>query len=151
MHKRLAAKISACAGVILVWLPILVPVVITIIFLLQSGLFRFDFLMPAEMAVFFLIGGILLLGALRLSGGENRLIPAGFWTAAGAFLLLSILMPIVSHFGGASAKRAWAPAAIVLIVVYTIAVVLECAGGVQLVYRLFRPEPAGTAEAVGKK
>lgn len=140
MSKASAAKIMACAGVILVWIPVLAPAGFAIVFLLQSGQFRFDFLMPAEMAVFFLIGGILLLGVLRLSGEANRLIPAGFWTAAGAFLLLSILMPIVSAFGGASAERAWAPAAIVLLVVYTLALVLTCAGGVVLLRRLFRPE-----------
>ncbi len=64
MEKRgVFTKILAIAGTILVWIPILAPVLFSGIVLLRSGRFRFDYLMPAELFPFALVGGGLLIWA----------------------------------------------------------------------------------------
>jgi hypothetical protein len=142
MQKTVAVKILATLGACLVWLPVLAPFALSLIFYLQRGKFILDYLMPAEMALFFLAGGALLLIGMRLSGAISRTVRIGFWTGAGALLLLSVLMPIVSFFGGAAAERAWVPAAVLLLVVYTAGVICTGAGAASLLRRLFRPGAA---------
>ena len=64
-------KILAIAGTVLVWIPLLAPVLFSMIFSVKSGMFRMDYLMPAELFYFALLGGVLLLwAALRAVTGE---------------------------------------------------------------------------------
>lgn len=59
--KKLSVrKALTVAGLILVWAPIVFPVALSAIKLIESGMFLFDFLMPAEMFLFFLSGAVLL-------------------------------------------------------------------------------------------
>jgi hypothetical protein len=138
MKKPLLPIILAGLGTFLVWLPILAPIVFSVGLYIRTGIFHFDYLMPAEMVIFFLIGGILLMAGLRLAGLANKLIRIGFWIGAGAFLLQSALIIVVSLAGGAAAERFWMPAAIILIAVYTIAVIVTGIGGGMLMGELFR-------------
>ena len=61
-HNRLT-KLLAIVGTLLVWFPILAPIVVTLAYFFISGLFRFDYLMPAELFLAVIIGGGLLIWA----------------------------------------------------------------------------------------
>jgi hypothetical protein len=72
--KGVLPKILAVVGIILVWLPILAPVIFSAISMIGARIFRFDFLMPAELFLFALAGALLLLwAALRAKAGSDRL------------------------------------------------------------------------------
>ena len=65
-NKGVLTKILAIAGTVLVWLPILAPILFTTIRFIQRHMFRFDYLMSAELFPAVLVGGgILLWAALR--------------------------------------------------------------------------------------
>jgi hypothetical protein len=59
--KDVLTKILAIVGTVLVWIPILAPVVFSVIRFIAQRRFRFDYLMPAELFPAALVGGGLLL------------------------------------------------------------------------------------------
>jgi hypothetical protein len=73
MGKRdVLTKILAIAGTVLVWFPILAPILFSVVAVVYWRMVRFDFLMPAELFSFAMAGGCLLVWAawrarLRLS------------------------------------------------------------------------------------
>jgi hypothetical protein len=77
----------AVVGTVIVALPLLAPVVFTLIRLAQAGDFRFDFLMPAELYPLYLVGVMLLL----IAAVRTRLLwfPIGA-SVAGSFALLAL-------------------------------------------------------------
>lgn len=59
-------KILAIFGTVLIWFPVLAPFLAGIAVLIRDGMFRFDYLMPAELFPSALLGGaILFWGAIR--------------------------------------------------------------------------------------
>ena len=54
-------KFLAISGTILVGLPVVAPIVFSLIRLVQGGSFMFDYLMPGELALLVLIGAGLLI------------------------------------------------------------------------------------------
>jgi len=54
-------KILSIIGLILVWIPIIFPIILSIVKLVKSGRFLLDFLIPAEMFIIVLVGSALLL------------------------------------------------------------------------------------------
>ena len=64
--KDSLTKTISGLGLVLVWLPLLAPVFFSLASLVGDGVFRFDYLMPAELFPLTLAGGALLVwGALR--------------------------------------------------------------------------------------
>jgi hypothetical protein len=61
--KNVFTKILAITGTVLVCLPILAPILLSVIFLIADGEFLFDYLMPAELFPVAMAGGVLLLWA----------------------------------------------------------------------------------------
>ena len=76
-NKGILNKILASVGTVLVWIPILAPILFSLIFLVQRQLFRFDYLMPAELGLFAFGGGILLLVAAIRTHSHMKLIGWG--------------------------------------------------------------------------
>ena len=89
MEKKDAlAKGSAIIGTVLVWIPVLAPVILGFISLATDGIYRFDYLMPAELGILVFIGGILLLwGAIR-AGLRQGIVAWMFGIAAASILIL---------------------------------------------------------------
>ena len=81
--KNILTKILAIAGTALAWFPILAPVVLSIPGLIAERVFRFDYLMPAELFPVALVGGGLLLGAALRARSRRGLIGWGLGIAAG--------------------------------------------------------------------
>jgi hypothetical protein len=144
MDKRDAlSNILAVAGTVLVWFPILAPVVLTIIFLLQTGGLRFDFLMPAELFPAALAGGCLLLWAALRARSHKRLIG---WSLGAAVVCLAGSQGMAMATGlatGATEPAGWPLLLVItLLAGYVLAVVAAGVGGILLLRDLIRvPKP----------
>lgn len=79
-------KFLAIAGTVLVWLPLVAPVIFSTIRLIQSGRFLFDYLMPFELFPVELLGGLLLIWAAFRAKSQKKLIG---WSFVAAILLLA--------------------------------------------------------------
>lgn len=76
-NKDGLTKALAIAGTALVWLPILAPVFFSAASLLLDGVFRFDYMMPAELGPVALAGAGLLLWAALRARSQVKLIGGG--------------------------------------------------------------------------
>ena len=93
--KDRLAKILVIFGTVLVWIPTLAPVFFGFTTLFIRGIYRFDFLMPAELGILVFIGGALLLwGAIR-AGERKSLITWGLGIAAGSIAILMAFGDVV--------------------------------------------------------
>lgn len=139
-NKSLLTKILAIIGSVLVWLPILAPVILSIIVFIRERLFLFDYLMPAELFPIALVGGGLLVWAAIRAQSRRRLIGWSFGIA-----LLSLAggqaLAVVSGLATSSANAAaWVfPVAVGTIVLYSLALIVTGIGGVLLVRDLYKP------------
>src|SRR3989337_960808 len=82
-NKGGLTKVLAIVGTVLVWFPILAPILLTAILFIQEGIFRFDYLMPAELFLVALAGGALLIWAALRARSRWALIGWGLGIAAG--------------------------------------------------------------------
>lgn len=129
--KDALSKILAVVGTVLVWFPILAPLVLGFISLGMDGVYRLDYLMPAELGILVFFGGALLIwGALR-TGLRRRIILWGFGLAAGSIAVLMAFGDVVP--GGLE----WS-LAIGLLITYTLAIVVMGVGGILLWRDLFK-------------
>ncbi len=142
-NKGVFTKILAVAGIILVWFPILFPLVTSAVSLIRSQVFLFDYLMPAEFFPFSLAGALLLLWAALRARAFRKLIVWG--TAAAVFFFIAF--QLVAVFTGlASGETEPAGLTIILVnagLVLFIAAVLElCVVGILLLKKVFTSRPA---------
>jgi hypothetical protein len=131
MEKKDAlSKIFAIVGTVLVWFPILAPIVLGFISLGTDGIYRFDYLMPAELGLLVFAGGVLLLwGAIR-TRARGRIIAWGFGLAAGSIAVLMAFGDVVPG------SLQWT-IVIGLLVTYSLAIVVMGIGGLLLWKDLF--------------
>jgi len=128
--KDALSKVLAVLGTVLVWIPVLAPVILGFISLIMDGIYRFDYLMPAELGMVAFAGGaILILGAFR-AGLRKRIIVWGFGLAAGSVAVLMALGDVVPG------SLQWA-IAIGLLIAYSLALVIMGIGGILLSKDLF--------------
>ena len=137
--KNVLTKILAITGTVLVWFPILAPIILTTILLIVERIFRFDYLMPAELFPFALVGsGLLLWAALR---AHSRTKPIG-WGLGIAILMLfggQALAVITGLASGETAPVGW-PWALVIasLAIYSLALILIGIVGALLLRDLFK-------------
>lgn len=137
--KGSLTKFLAISGTILVWFPILAPVLISAIFYLQEHILRIDYLMPAELFLSFLLGSGLLLWATLRAHSHVKLVS---WGLGIAILMLfgGQWLAVVSGLASGEtqpAGPAWM-AVIASLVVYVLGILLVGIGGVLLLRDLFR-------------
>lgn len=142
-NKGTLTKILAILGAILAWFPILAPVLISLIFFFQEGIFRFDCLMPAELFPFALAGGLLLLWAAFRARSRRGIIGWGLGVAAGLLaggLALAVATGLAS---GETEPTGW-PWALVIgsLIIFVLAVISVGVGGILLLGDLFKREEA---------
>ena len=129
--KGTLSKILAIVGTVLVWFPILAPVVLGFISLVADGIYRLDYLMPAELGILVFVGGALLLwGAIR-TRLRRGIIAWGFSLAAGSIAIL------ISFGDVELGSLEWA-IAVGLLITYTLAIVVMGVGGILLWRDLFK-------------
>ncbi len=145
MEKRdTLSKVLAAAGSALVWTPLLAPVVFALIRLIQSGRFRFDYLMPAEFFPAVLLGGILLLWAAGRAHLHFKLIGRSLGLAILLLVGSQALAVATGLASGATEPAGW-PWALVIAALagYLLAVVTLAVGGILLLRGLFAKSRMG--------
>lgn len=145
-NKELPTKILAITGVLLVWLPLLAPVVFSVFFYLRSHLLRFDYLIPAELFPVGLLGGVLLLWATRRAAVRMRLISWGLAVAVISLVLgqaLAVLTGLAS--GEMEPAGPWFVVLVSTLVLFWAGMLATAIGGAVLLKHVLQP-PALPAE-----
>jgi inorganic pyrophosphatase len=139
MQKKDAlSKMLASLGTVLVWIPLIAPALFAVIQLIRARIFRFDFLMPAELFPLVLIGGLLLLWAALRTRLYRRLVGWSLGLAV-CLLLGSQGLAVVTGLASGAAEPAGWPWALVIatLVGFLLAVVSLAIGGALLLRGLF--------------
>lgn len=120
-------------GTLLAWFPIAATLILSAIGTVADRTLRFDFLMPAELFLFFAAGGLLLsVAAVRLARRRWTVI-GGATTAVAALAATQGLAVVTGLAHGDAEPTGWRLALVVtMLVLYTVAVVVTAVGGVQL-------------------
>lgn len=126
-------RVLIIVGSILVWVLALLQIVFSFRPLLGGGKFHLDYLLPAELALFCLLGGVLLIwAAIRAKTGRKLVI----WSFAAAvfFLVYSQLMAVcLGLASGRVGEGGWQMAIVVgLLVLYWAALALLGIAGIRL-------------------
>lgn len=135
--KSFLTKVLTLIGLFFVWIPIIFPVIISVIKLIVSGRFRFDFLMPAEMFPIIFIGATILLWSSKRTGYYKKHIGLGLLSAV-VFLVgaqgLAVLTGLAS---GAIELKGW-PFVLVIatIIIYNFAVIEIGVVGLYLIKKI---------------
>ncbi|MHC1740159.1 MAG: hypothetical protein AB9897_03495 [Anaerolineaceae bacterium] len=100
-NKSVFSKVLATVGAVLVWLPVLAPLVFALMSFFSDGIFRFDYLMPAELFPMILVGaGLLLWAAIR----ARAFIKPIAWALGSTIALLLISQGVAVATGLASGR-----------------------------------------------
>jgi hypothetical protein len=138
--KARITKILAIAGFVLVWFIVLSPLVLGIISLVRGGGFRFDYLMPAELSMVALVGGLLILWASLRSRSVVKWVHWAFAIAFVALLVAVVLAKVTGLADGKAGSEGWQPVAFGLIAIYDLGLVALGMGAWNLVRDLIKKE-----------
>lgn len=135
--NNILTHILAWIGTVLVSLPIFAPILFSVLALLHGGGLHFDYLMPAELFIFILAGGaVLIWAALRKQLYSKQLI----WGAAAAIATLAGSQSLAVASGLASGTReasgVWWMSVLALLGIYLCACVWIWVHGVRLLRSL---------------
>jgi hypothetical protein len=144
--KSVLTKLLAIAGTVLAWFPIAAPLLLSALFLARSGRLRFDYLMPAELFLFALAGGLLLFWAATRARSRRAIIGWGVAAAAGILAPgqgLAVVSGLAS--GETEPTGLWWMLVVLSLGLYVVAVAAIGAGGILLLRDLFKKEEARAA------
>lgn len=137
--KGILTQLLAIAGAALVWLPILTPVVLSAVSLITRPVFRFDFLMSAELFPAALLGGGLLIWAALRARARRGLIGWAFGVAVVALVGGQALAVVTGLASGATEPvGVWWALVLGSIAVYILALVIMGIAGILLLRDLFK-------------
>jgi hypothetical protein len=132
-------KILAIAGCIFIWFPILAPLIFAFVSLFSDGKFRFDYLMPAELFPFALVGGCMLFWAALRAKTYQRLIG---WGMAAAIALLVVSQAVAVATGLASGEaeaNGWRMILVMgIFILFLISLLATAIGGLALLRMIFK-------------
>jgi hypothetical protein len=138
-QKNVLTKILAIVGTVLVWFPILAPILLALSMFSARGRFLFDYLMPMELFLFAFIGSGLLLWATLRAHSRVKFIASGIGIAVAMFFGVEWFAVITGLASGEREPVGWVwNIAIAALVVYIIGVLLVGMGGVLLLRDLFK-------------
>jgi hypothetical protein len=136
--KGRLTKMLAVAGTVLVWVPILAPILFSAFRLLRTGPFMFDYLMPAELFPLALVGGGLLAWGAQQAGSRRKIIDWGLVGAIGLLVGGQALAMVTGLASGETEPEGWIWALVaVSLAMYTLAVIVMGVGGVLLLRDVF--------------
>jgi len=142
-NKGILTKLLAIIGTVLAWLPILVPILFSVIASILMRVFRFDFLMPAELFPVALAGGGVLLWATLRARSRQRLVGWGLAVAVGSLVGSQAIAVVSGLAHGETEPGGWQWALVlILLASYSLALIVIGIGGVMLLRDLFKPSPA---------
>ena len=137
--KDIFTKILTIVGTVLVWIPILAPFLFSALRFIEGRVFRFDYLMPAELFPVALVGGGLLLWAALRARSRRGLIGWGLGIAVGLLVGGQALAVVTGLASGEMEPTGWWWALVLAsIVIYSLALVMMGVGGLLLLGDLFK-------------
>ena len=133
-------RILAITGTVLVWFPILAPILLSAALVIQERMLRFDYLMPAELFPAVVAGACLLIWATLRARSRRIVIGGGFALAVGLLVGAQVLAVVTGLASGETEPTGW-PWALVLASIggYSISLVVVGIGGLLLIRDTFRP------------
>ena len=142
--KGVLTKILAVIGTVLAWFPILATVVISVVVTVEDGVFRFDYLMPAELSLVAIAGGGLLLWAALRARSRRGLIGWSLGVIIGLLVGGQTLAEVTGLASGDIEPAGW-PFVLVMasLVGYTLALIVLGVAGILLLRDLFQPDNKG--------
>ena len=140
MGKRdIFTKILAIVVTVFVCFPILAPILFSVATFAREHIFRFDYLIPAELFPAVLIGGGLLLWAAFRARSQKKMIGWGLGIAVGLLVAGQVLAVVSGLASGAREPTGfWWGVVLGSIVLYVLAVIVIGVGGVWLLKQLFK-------------
>jgi hypothetical protein len=140
-NKGTLTKILAITGTVLVWFPLLAPVLLSVVLFVQAGMFRMDYLMPAELFPVALGGGLLLLWAAIRARSRRAVIGWGLGIAVGLLFGSQALAVVTGLASGETEATGWQWALVLgSLIVYILALIAVGVGGILLLKDLYRPK-----------
>ena len=138
-NKGVLTKVLALAGTVLVWIPIMLTILTSLIGAVSYRILRFDYLMPAELFPVALLGALLLLWAAKRAPSQRKLIGWGLGAAV-VFLIGGQAIAVVSGLAsGAIEPTGWIWALVITsIAFYSLALIEIGVAGVLLVRNLYQ-------------
>ena len=138
-NKSLISKIIAITGTILVWIPIIAPVLLTIIFLIIKGRFAFDFLMPMELIFLVIIGAILLIISSIIMKFKWKIIGISLGTIISIFILGQFIAEITGIASGETEMTSTLYfIMITFVIIYIISLIILGISGITLVKKFLK-------------
>ena len=139
MKKATLTKVLEITGTILAGLPIAAPIILSLLSLIFSGRFRFDYLMPAELFFFSLAGAAALIWAAIRAHTRLRLL---IWSLGIGVLFLfggqGLAMVTGLADGRISEESPWMILVTATIALFSLAMVALFIGGILLCRDVFR-------------
>ena len=133
------SKSLAIAGSVLVWLPIILPLIFGLLFYLREGIFMVDYLMPAELFIMVLSGGCLLLWASIRARAMFKVVVWGLAVAVGILAAGMVIAQLSGLASGAiETVGLWWSVVVSSLVIYILSVITMGVGGILLILALFR-------------
>ncbi|MGE5249275.1 MAG: hypothetical protein ACM3QS_03590 [Bacteroidota bacterium] len=144
MEKKGAlTKTLAILGTVVAWFPVAAPVFFSAILIIRRGVFRFDYLMPAEFFPVALVGGGLLLWAASRARSRRGLIGSGLGAATAVLVSGQVLAVVTGLASGETEPTGlWWALVVASLIVYSLALLAIGIGGLLLLRDLFRAAPA---------
>lgn len=141
MEKRdVLTKILAIAGTVLVWFPILAPILLSVVGFIGERIFRFDYLMPAELFPSALIGGGLLVWAALRARSHWKPIGWGLGIAVAMLIGGQGLAVITGLASGEIEPVGWQwTLVITTLILFWLSLIATGVGGILLLRDLFKP------------
>ncbi len=138
-NRNAWTKALAMIGSVLVWLPVLAPLLFGVLRFIQARRLLVDYLMPAELFIMVLVGGALLLWAGARARTRRALI-GGALGAALALLVGGQALAVVTGLASGETEPVGLPWAAVVgaLILYDAAVIAVGIGGGLLLRDLFR-------------
>ena len=137
--KGVLTKMLAIVGTVLMWFPILAPVLLSVAVIIKGRMFRFDYLMPAELFPAALVGGCLLIWAALRARSRRRLIGWGLGIAVGLLVGGQVLAVVTGLASGETEPAGWRWALVLAsLVVYSLTLAIIGVGGLLLLRDLFK-------------
>jgi hypothetical protein len=138
-NRDTLTKILTIAGTALVWFPLLMPVMLSMALFISERVFRFDYLIPAELFPVALIGGCLLVWAALRARMWRRLIGWGLGIAV-TMLLAGQALAVVTGLASGEIEPAglWWALVVASLVLYSLSIAAIGIGGVLLFHEVFR-------------
>lgn len=138
----------AGVGTVLIWIPIVLPVLFGALRYASARLLRVDYLMPGELFPIVAVGAVLLLWSAIRARAQRKLVG---WTAGIGAVTLVVSQAVAIATGLASGDAepdGWTLALVLgLYAIYPLAVIALGVGGVRLLRVVAATQPSGPPES----